>query len=59
MSEESNSQQARTSGDLSLFYPEKIAKRFLYAIGGKGTNVVMKTIERYDIERDEWVQVKI
>ncbi len=31
----------------------------MYAIGGKGANIVLKTIERYDIERDEWTEMKI
>jgi hypothetical protein len=38
----------------TTFYPSKIGKQYLYAMGGKGTFVVMKTVERYDIERDEW-----
>lgn len=37
---------------------------YLYAIGGKsqiegGMSVKQKTIERYDIERDEWVELRM
>ena len=43
----------------SNLYPSKIALRYLYAIGGKSSNIVQKTIEKYDIERDEWTELRI
>lgn len=32
---------------------------YLYAIGGKGENIALKTIEVYDIEDDSWSQIKM
>lgn len=37
---------------IMINYPNKIAYSYLYAIGGKRTNIVMKTVEKYDVERD-------
>jgi N-acetylneuraminic acid mutarotase len=31
----------------------------LYAIGGKSVVDCQKTIERYDIERDEWIELRM
>ena len=31
----------------------------MYAIGGKSSNIVQKTVEKYDIERDEWVELRM
>jgi hypothetical protein len=30
-------------------YPTSLANHYLYALGGKGINVIMKTVERYNI----------
>ncbi|CDW74752.1 kelch motif family protein [Stylonychia lemnae] len=43
----------------NCYYQNRVKHQYLYAIGGKGINVVMKSIEKYDIERDEWSELKI
>lgn len=43
----------------NCFYPTTYSKKFLYAIGGKTTSsVVMKAIEKYDVEMDKWIEIK-
>lgn len=38
---------------------ETYSQKFIYAIGGKTPHgVCLKTIEKYDIELDEWIQIR-
>ena len=36
-----------------------IKSNFLYAIGGKHNSIGLKTIEKYDVERDEWHELRM
>jgi len=40
-------------------YYKNIKTKYLYAISGKSKVECQKTIERYDIEKDQWVEVKM
>lgn len=39
-------------------YSCETKQKYLYGIGGKGFFIVTKSIEKYDILRDEWLKVK-
>jgi N-acetylneuraminic acid mutarotase len=66
VSVKSRSMQSLPSSRSDQFYPISNKVLFLYAIGGKrmydgnrGPICQQKTIERYDVERDEWVEIKM
>ena len=41
------------------FYPGSICySPFIYGIGGKGKFVMYKTIEKYIVSQDRWIQIK-
>jgi hypothetical protein len=54
-----------TTSEIQPFYSPHTKVQYLYAIGGKslydgkkGPICQLKTIERYDIERNEWVEIR-
>eukprot|EP00347_Sterkiella_histriomuscorum_P014707 403359858 len=62
LKEDSNIQvisQERSELAQEFSYPTHLKTQYLYAIGGRGQKIVMKTIERYDINLDQWTQLKV